>query len=256
MKPDEAIKRLERAFYDWISSNEFEKFSDFIKKFHKYSFHNILMIYAQKPNASLVAGFNAWRKLGRNVLKGEKGIAIFAPNTYTYKTVNDDGEEERKQGVRGFRIVYVFDVSQTEGEPIPECKIEEEYDLDSVIEMVEGMGYSVEFYDESHGERGYVRKGEKTIHVHNGESSGQQASTILHEWCHLKLDQELERDDEEIVVQTGSYLIAAKLGLDTSWYTAQYIESWSQGKKWKEISKLFTLSDNLFHKFFNAAVMA
>jgi len=112
------------------------------------------------------------------------------------------------------------------------------------------MAYTIDWYDESlTGEKGYVRKGAKIIHVLNTESSGQKASTLLHEWAHLQIDN-MGRDTEEVVVQTASYFIMARLGLDTSWYTAKYVQSWANSKNWKEISQLFSMSDKLCRKFF------
>lgn len=94
-----------------------------VSKFHRYSFNNHLMIFMQRPDATVVAGFNRWKSLGRFVKKGEKGIAIFAP--CKYKTVVEDqaGEETSLLQVGGFRVVYVFDISQTEGEDLPDLDV-------------------------------------------------------------------------------------------------------------------------------------
>ena len=253
MDNKEATERLEQAFHNWISSDDFRKLERLMRVFHHYSFHNLILILFQRPDATRVAGFNAWKKLNRFVKKGEKGIMIFAPCTYRYK-INEDGEEKTAVGIKGFKPTYVFDVSQTEGEEledVPEPHIEDEYDeLQIISDAIEKMAYTIDWYGESlTGEKGYVRKGTKIIHVLNTESSGQKASTLLHEWAHLQIEN-MERDTEEIVVQTASYFIMARLGLDTSWYTAQYVQSWAQSKDWKEISKLFSVSDKLSKKFF------
>ena len=84
-------------------------------KFHRYSFQNQLLIFLQRPDATMVAGFNRWKSLGRFVKKGEKGIAVFAPCKYKTKIEPEDGDEKSAQQVRGFRVVHVFDISQTEG---------------------------------------------------------------------------------------------------------------------------------------------
>ena len=254
MDNKEATERLEQAFHNWISSDDFRKLERLMRVFHHYSFHNLILILFQRPDATRVAGFNAWKKLNRFVKKGEKGIMIFAPCTYRYK-INEDGEEKTAVGIKGFKPTYVFDVSQTEGEEledVPEPHIEDEYDeLQIISDAIEKMAYTIDWYGESlTGEKGYVRKGTKIIHVLNTESSGQKASTLLHEWAHLQIEN-MERDTEEIVVQTASYFIMARLGLDTSWYTAQYVQSWAQSKDWKEISKLFSASDKLSKKFFD-----
>jgi len=253
MDNKEATERLEQAFHNWISSDDFRKLERLMRVFHHYSFNNLILILFQRPDATRVAGFNAWKKLNRFVKKGEKGIMIFAPCTYKYKTY-EDGEEKTVFGIKGFKPTYVFDVSQTEGEElddVPESHIEDEYDgLQVIAEAIEKMAYTIDWYDESlTGEKGYVRKGAKIIHVLNTESSGQKASTLLHEWAHLQIDN-MERDTEEVVVQTASYFIMARLGLDTSWYTAKYVQGWANSKNWKEISQLFSMSDKLCRKFF------
>lgn len=252
MDNKEATERLEQAFHRWISSDDFQKLERLMRVFHHYSFHNLILILFQNPEATRVAGFNAWKKLNRFVKKGEKGIMIYAPCTYKYKT-NEDGEDRIAYGVSGFKPVYVFDVSQTEGEPlddVQESHIEDEYEgFQMIVDAIEKMAYTIDFYDESlTGEKGYVRKGTKIIHVLNTESTGQKSSTLLHEWAHLQLEN-MERETEEIVVQTASYFIMARLGLDTSWYTAQYVQGWAGSKNWKEISKLFASSDKLCKKF-------
>ena len=90
-------------------------------RFHRYSFNNVLLILMQNPEATHVAGFHAWKKLGRTVKKGESGIAIVAPCRYKKKEENEAGEEESKgYALRGFTVAYVFDIEQTEGEPLPE----------------------------------------------------------------------------------------------------------------------------------------
>jgi len=254
MDNKEATERLEQAFHKWINSDDFRSIEKFIRVFHNYSFGNIILIFMQKQDATRVAGFNAWKKVNRFVKKGEKGIMVIAPCTYTYRKEGDDGVEQVMRGVKGFKPAYVFDISQTEGEPVPEepeVVITDEYEgLQRIMESVENMGYTIEFYEESHGEHGYTNKKTKIIHVHNNEATGQQASTIVHEWAHLQV-QGMDRAEEEIVVQTASYFIMARLGLDTSWYTAQYVQSWAQSKNWRDVSKLFSASDKLCKKFFD-----
>ncbi len=221
--------------------------------FRSYSFGNLMLIFLQKPEATRVAGFNTWKKLGRFVKKGEKGIMVIAPCAYTYKK-EEEGVETVHHGVKGFKAAFVFDVSQTDGEPIPEEEevlVTDEYEgLRSIEESLERLGYTIDYYEESHGEHGHVSKKSKVIHVHDKIPTGQKASTLLHEWAHLQMGRDTSPDDEEIIVQTASYFIMARLGLDTSFYTARYVESWSNGKKWAEISKLFTQSDRLCKKYF------
>ena len=89
-------------------------------KFHRYSFNNHLMIFLQRPDTTVVAGFKRWKSLGRFVKKGEKGIAIFAPCRYKTKVEDESGDEQVIDSIRGFRVVHVFDISQTEGDDLPD----------------------------------------------------------------------------------------------------------------------------------------
>ena len=115
-----AHEKLQQAVAEIVSGDDWKQMLGFAAKFHRYSFNNQLMIFLQRPDATVVAGFNRWKSLGRSVIKGQKGIAIFAPCKYKTKVETDDGEEKSVQQIRGFRIAYVFDISQTEGEDLPD----------------------------------------------------------------------------------------------------------------------------------------
>jgi hypothetical protein len=113
-----AHEKLQDAVESIVSGDDWKRMLKVASKFHKYSFNNNLMVFCQRPDATLVAGFNKWKSLGRCVKKGQKGIAIFAPCKYRTKIEDDNGEEKSFQQLRGFRIVHVFDISQTDGDPI------------------------------------------------------------------------------------------------------------------------------------------
>lgn len=113
-----AHERLETAVTQIVSGDDWRRTLKVASSFHRYSFNNHLLIFSQRPDATLVAGFRKWLQLGRHVRKGEKGIAILAPCKYKTKIEDDDGEEQTLQQIRGFRVVYVFDISQTDGEPL------------------------------------------------------------------------------------------------------------------------------------------
>jgi antirestriction protein ArdC len=115
-----AHDKLQHAVAEIASGDDWKRMLKIASKFHRYSFNNHLMIFLQCPDATVVAGFNRWKSLGRFVKKGEKGIAIFAPCRYKTKVETDDGEEKTMQQIRGFRLVHVFDISQTEGEDLPD----------------------------------------------------------------------------------------------------------------------------------------
>ena len=111
-----AHDKLQDAIAEIVSGDDWKRFLKVASKFHRYSFNNHLMIFLQRPDATVVAGFNRWKSLGRFVKKGEKGIVIFAPCRYKRKIATDDGEEKTQEQIRGFRVVHVFDISQTEGD--------------------------------------------------------------------------------------------------------------------------------------------
>ena len=115
-----AHDKLQEAVQSIVTGEDWQRMLRTAAKFHRYSFQNQLLIFLQRPDATVVAGFNRWRSLGRFVKKGEKGIAIFAPCRYKTKVETDDGEEKTMQQIRGFRLVHVFDISQTEGEDLPD----------------------------------------------------------------------------------------------------------------------------------------
>jgi antirestriction protein ArdC len=116
----QAHERLTEAVQSIVPGEDWERMLRTAAKFHRYSFHNQLLIFLQRPDATLVAGFRRWQQLGCHVRKGEKGIAIFAPCSYRTKVETEDGEEQTLQSIRGFRVVYVFDISQSEGEELPD----------------------------------------------------------------------------------------------------------------------------------------
>jgi hypothetical protein len=112
-------RQLQSAVEGLVGSEEWKAMLEVASRFHSYSVNNQLLIFAQRPDATRVAGYRAWQRLGRQVRKGEKGIAILAPCVYRTKTEpEDDGEPRELRRLRGFRVAHVFDIAQTEGEPI------------------------------------------------------------------------------------------------------------------------------------------
>ena len=114
-----AHDKLQEAVGEIVSGDEWKRMLAVAAKFHNYSFNNQLMIFLQRPDATVVAGFNRWKSLGRFVKKGEKGLAIFAPCKYKTKLEDDDGNEKSFQQIRGFRVVYVFDTLSRDSRECP-----------------------------------------------------------------------------------------------------------------------------------------
>ena len=168
MKEDRAKKLAEDALADLqaqLESGRSEallKFIECLSRFHNYSWMNCLLIARQNPDATRVAGFRKWLELKRYVRKGEKGIAILAPLTYRQKIEDDSGNEGTKQGVRGFKVVHVFDVSQTQGEDLPEF-VQITGDpgrlIDSLEQLIRADGIELRYEAMPHGTDGYSTNG-------------------------------------------------------------------------------------------------
>lgn len=266
----ELFKKIDDGVKAVFESDSYKECLRYMSKFTNYSAGNCILIMLQKPDASLVAAFGKWKQLGRSINKGEKGIAILAPMTFKNKELkeqpmvdqngqkvfNADGSEKKEkvevdESSVGFKKIYVFDVSQTNGEPLPEYvhelneEIEEEH-VEAVIEAVRRVtGLSVEFEDISSGAKGYYSFGEKRIAIKEGLGGAQAVKTAIHECAHALLhdpDKKLPtvssaRSDKEVQAESVAYIVASRYGIDTSDYSFPYIASWSHGKQLEQLSR-------------------
>ena len=207
----ELLEELDDKIENVKSSEEFQDLLEFFSKFYDYSYHNTLLIQMQYPEATHVAGYRQWqKKFNRQVKKGEKGIVILAP--FSYKTteskmrevVSSDGEiieEEVEEEVKKtyFKPVYVFDISQTEGEPVPSLDLSLEDNLSTLLvilkEFAEKQDISVKFRPLSDGVEGYTK--EDNIVVDDNLNDTEKAATLVHELAHVMLHNREIRDDSE-----------------------------------------------------------
>lgn len=218
------------------NSDEWKAWLRTAAKFHKYSFMNTVLIWCQKPDATRVAGYRKWQELGRQVRKGEKRISILAP--MSKKEMKGD---ELRNMIYGFRTVGVFDISQTDGDPLPEVEWpvtdEGPEDLWAELQMLMPQEISLRVIDgermSPRGSRGYLQREQKELVVVKG-SSPSMASTLLHELAHW-YDPDLEADatiyaptraDCELVAESTAWLVGQQLGLDTHAETEHYLASW------------------------------
>ena len=240
-----------------------------MSKFHNYSFNNTLLIAMQKPDASLVAGFGKWRDdFERHVKRGEKGIKILAPSPYKVKkqmekidpatqkpVIGADGKpvtEEREIEIPAFRVVTVFDVSQTEGKEIPDIAVSEltgsvEQDQDFFTALEKASPVPIAFENIEGGAHGYYHLEEKRIAIAEGMSELQTLKTAIHEIAHAKLHaidkdapaiEQADRPDRrtrEVQAESVAYAVCQHYGLDTSDYSFGYVAGWSSGQELSEL---------------------
>lgn len=191
-----------------------------------------MLIQAQHPGATHVAGYRAWQQLGRQVKKGETGISILAPMT---RRVEDEDTSEAKSVLFGFRIAHVFDLSQTEGDELdivrlPDVDIDDSRLLDRLVEQAQAVGLVVQFADEGPGgARGWYEQATRTINIVRTLPVGNQVRTMLHELGHAHdpfLATTTYRPYNELVAESAAYLTAATLGLDIGDASTVYVTSW------------------------------
>ena len=262
----EITDRLETGIMDLFESRRFQAYLDTMARFHNYSFNNTILIAMQ--GGQLVAGYNKWRdEFHRNVKKGEKGIKIFAPAPYKVKKevpkLDEQGQpvrdkdgtpvtEQKEIQVPAFKIVSVFDVSQTEGEPLPTLGVEE---LTGDVERYQDFFKALEqtspvpmaFEDIPGGSHGYYHLTEKRIAIQENMSELQTLKTAIHEIAHAKLHaidpeapvtEQADRPDSrtrEVQAESVAYTVCQHYGLDTSDYSFGYVAGWSSGKDLKEL---------------------
>ena len=270
-KPAEKLKeitdRLEQGITELFDSERYKEYLQVMSKFHNYSFNNTLLIAMQKPDASLIAGFNAWKNnFGRNVMRGEKGIRILAPSPYkirqevekkdpqTGKTVTDSSGkpvmETKEIQIPAYKVVAVFDVSQTEGRELPAIganeltgDVEQYEDFFAALEKTSPVPMGFEKIEGT--AHGYYHLEEKRIAIDEGMSQLQNLKTAIHEIAHAKLhDIDLnapeqpdrpDRRTREVQAESIAYTVCQHYGLDTSDYSFGYVAGWSSGRELAEL---------------------
>lgn len=268
-KVQEITDKLEEGLKELFESEKYKTYLSTMSKFHNYSFNNTLLIAMQKPEATLVAGYKAWQKnFERHVNKGEKAIRILAPAPYKIKEERDkldpvtgemmfdeNGMPQKEQvevTIPAFRAVSVFDVSQTDGKPIPELEAQEllstvEGYEDFVQALMNVAPVPIGFEDIPSDSKGYFHTEEKRIAVQENMSESQTLKTMVHEVAHSMLhNKEINRDDlieepakdrntKEVEAESVAYTVCQHFGIDTSDYSFGYIAGWSSGKDMKEL---------------------
>ncbi len=234
---DDSLDGLAKAVDDVRASETFRQFLDVQARFHKYSWHNTLLICMQRPDATQVAGYRTWLKLGRQVRKGEGGIMIFAPCPWKHEKESDTGETETEQGIY-FKAVHVFDVAQTDGDELPTVSVptvDSAADdlLANLLRVAESRGIAVDFRPVSGGPFGASKHG--SIDVDNQHATGQQSKTLAHELAHEALHWEdkgpFTRSLAELEAESVAYVVCLHFGLDTEVRSSRYIALWDGDSK-------------------------
>lgn len=256
------VDRLTEGVEDIFRSGRYEEYLKTMSKFHSYSARNCVLIMQQKPEATYVAGMKSWEaNFGRRVNKGETAIRILAPVTYKKEIKNivtdqegvpvldQDGNTVWQQAEReavGFKVAYVFDLSQTHGKELPELV----HTLDGKLDNYEDVRRAVESAAPckvdywalgANKANGFYRPKENQIVIKKGMTEAQTIKTLLHETAHSRLhnpggpEKEADRRTKEVQAESIAYVVSGRLGLDTSEYSFGYVAGWASDKEVKEL---------------------
>lgn len=259
-------EQLEQGVAEIFTSEKYTEYLNTMAKFHNYSFNNTLLIAMQKPEATLVAGYQAWqKKFNRQVKRGEKGIQIIAPAPYKEKqeiektdpdtgeiVIGEDGQPETEvveRVITRFRVTTVFDISQTAGEPIQEFEVSElegdfliYHDFMEALKMVAPV--PIRFIEIDGDAKGFYQFVDKYIAIQPVMNEAQTMKTAVHETAHAVLHDRDQMEAEgiikdqltrEVEAESVAYVVCNHFGLDTSEYSFSYIASWSSGKNMREL---------------------
>ena len=270
----EIVDSIENGIKDLFESDKYRQYLSTMSRFHHYSVNNTMLIYMQRPDATHVAGFNKWRdQFGRNVLKGEKGIRIIAPTPYKKKVeeiktdpetnapvLDADGKaiiEEKEIRIPMFKVVSVFDVSQTAGKPLPQLAADLSGNVQQYEVFMEALRRAspvpMEIKPVARDTDGFFSIKAQSITIRAGMSEVQTVCAAVHEIAHAKLHDyehmteladdgetilvpgEKSRNTEEVEAESISYAVCQYYGIETGENSFGYIATWSKGKELKEL---------------------
>ena len=277
-KIKEATEQLEAGIKEFFSSDKFQEYLNVMSRFHSYSYSNSVMIAMQKPDATLLAGFSGWQKnFDRHVKAGERGIRIFAPAPVKTKVEREKKDPDTKLPVLDengdpvmetvefktprFKIVTVFDVSQTDGKPLPSLGVDElTGNVEQFSQFFEALKRTstvpIGFEELHDGSNGYYSPAEKRIAIREGMSEVQTVKTAIHELAHSRLhdfdrtkppaeaEKRKDRNTREVEAESVAYVVCQHFGIDTSDYSFGYVATWSASRELPELkASLQTIRD-------------
>lgn len=265
----ELSRELREGVHAYLNSDKYRELLTVMSRFHRYSLNNDFLIALQTGGkATQVASFTTWKALGRTVNKGEKGIRIISPIPYKQKTdpaMGDTDNEgiltkdrkntsnEQTASHIGFKVAYVFDVSQTSGKPLPEVtpelmgSVEDYEDLQAAIK--EACPVCVVYGPIAGNTFGYFSPSEQEVRIREDLSELQSLKTLIHETAHARLHAAgtdgaaFSRDDKEIQAESVAFIVSAHYGLDTSAYSFPYVANWASGDEKQVMSNLQIIKD-------------
>ncbi len=240
-KTKEIFENITNKLQEIVNNGEYEKFLKFQKNFRGYSFNNLILIFSQFPDATKVAGKSKWLKLKRQPIKSSKRIWIIAPIPRKYdkkvKKIVEGEETEEIQTIEynSYRYVFVYDISQTEGEPLPlQSRNLNSNDKAYFYEKLKSFSnFPIIEKKLLGGTKGYYNPSEKQIVLKNTLSANDKAAVLLHELAHAlydDFDYKTDRDLSEVFVESIAYIVADHFGLDTSQCSFNYILKWAKGE--------------------------
>ena len=288
----EITDSIENGIKELFDSDKYKKYLQTMSRFHRYSVNNQMLIYMQNPNATLVAGYNKWHdQFGRNVKKGEKGIKIIAPTPFKKKVeetkldpdtklpmLDENGKpitEEKEVQIPMYRVVSVFDVSQTAGKPLPQLASDLSGDVQNYEAFMEAIKRSsavpISFEPIDNNTDGYFSLDEQKIVIREGMSEVQTVSALLHELAHSKLHNrqakdeirgdeptadeakkpKIDRNTEEVQAESISFAVCAYYGIKTDENSFGYIASWSKDKELPELKDSLTVINKTSNEMIN-----
>lgn len=241
----ELQEHLQRGINQYLDSENFKNYLDFVSQFHNYSFNNILLLKAQKSDITMIASFKKWNDLGRKIKKGEQALFVFAP-TEVYKKdaegnyIKDNNGEFIKSIY--FKLVPVFDISQTSGARLPQpiYRLEENFKdplefkrIFESISKISNVPIRFEEFSEESNLNGYYHHEKKEIVIRKKMSEQMIVKTLLHELVHSRIHSlDENRSQKEFEAESVAYIVANHFGIDTSNYTFGYLSSWTdEGRK-------------------------
>lgn len=269
-KLDSVMKVLETGIKQVFTSGRYQDYLTAMSKFHHYSFNNVMLILMQRPDATHVAGFHTWNhEFERSVNKGENGIRILAPMFIKKEIWSDKKDsfghllpdpitgkpvkELKEIQIQSFRIVSVFDVSQTVGKPLPELAVELKSHLDNAKDLEKAIRSvatcPIEFDVMPDSVNGYYDTSVHRIVIRMGMATSQTIKTILHEIAHSRLhDKNHEADNKlkdratmEVEAESVAFVVCHHVGIDTAEYSFGYLAAWSENQELKELSSSLSL---------------